>query len=187
MSRKIVIFASGSGSNAEQIVDYFKNSKDVEVSAFFTNNPLAGVLERGKRLGLPTVQFSPSAVKNGSVLGMLEDLNPDLIVLAGYLKLIPESWVKAFPNRIINIHPALLPKHGGKGMYGMNVHKAVVESGDSESGITIHYVTEHYDEGAPIFQASVQVSPSDSPEEVQKKVQVLEHKHYPEVIEKLLS
>lgn len=187
MRRNIVIFASGSGSNAEQIVQYFQSNSSVEVSAFFTNNAKAGVIERGNRLGIPTVVFHTEAVKNGSVLEAVKKFNPDLIVLAGYLKLIPSSWVEAFPNKIINIHPALLPKHGGKGMYGMNVHKVVVENGDKESGITIHYVTEAYDEGAPIFQASVPVSPNDTPEDVQKKVQILEHEHFPRIVEKLLS
>ncbi|NVK04898.1 MAG: phosphoribosylglycinamide formyltransferase [Flavobacteriia bacterium] len=187
MRRNIVIFASGSGSNAEQIVQYFHSNSSVEVSAFFTNNAKAGVIKRGNRLGIPTVVFHTEAVKNGSVLAALKKISPDLIVLAGYLKLIPSSWVEAFPNKIINIHPALLPKHGGKGMYGMNVHKAVVENGDVESGITIHYVTEAYDEGAPIFQASVPVNSGDTPEDVQKNVQKLEHEHFPRIVEKLLS
>lgn len=187
MSRKIVIFASGSGSNAEQIIQHFNSTSSVEVSAVYTNNPAAGVIERGRRLGIPTIQFGPKALENGKVLDSLMALNPDLIVLAGYLKLIPAEWVKNFPSRIVNIHPALLPKHGGKGMYGLNVHRSVVENGDKESGITIHYVTEKYDEGAPIFQASVPVEPNDTAEDVQKKVQVLEHEHYPAVIEKLLA
>ena len=187
MSRKIVIFASGSGSNAQQIVEHFKNNEEVEVSAFFTNNAQAGVIERGNRLGVPTVVFGMEAVKNYSLLKTLQNFQPDLIVLAGYLKLIPSDWIKNFPKKIINIHPALLPKFGGKGMYGMNVHKAVVDSGASVSGITIHYVSEAYDEGAPIFQAEVDVLPGDTPEDVQRKVQVLEHEHFPKVIESLLK
>lgn len=185
MRRKIVIFASGSGSNAERIVNYFEESETIEVSAIFTNNGSAGVIERGRRLGTPVVVFGPEAVKNGRILTLLKELNTDFIVLAGYLKLIPESWVQAYPNRIINIHPALLPRFGGKGMYGMNVHKAVVESGAKESGITIHFVNAQYDEGQVIFQASVPVESGDSPEEVQHKVQLLEHRHFPEVIEKV--
>lgn len=187
MSGKIVIFASGSGSNAEQIVQHFESNPSIEVCAFFTNNVKAGVIDRGNRLGIPTVVFNNAALKNGHVLSALKNFQPDLIVLAGYLKLIPADWIQSFPNKIINIHPALLPKHGGKGMYGMNVHKAVVESGDTESGITIHYVTEAYDEGAPIFQASVPVENGDTPERVQAKVQKLEHEHFPRIVEKLLS
>lgn len=187
MSRNIVIFASGSGSNAEQIVNYFREKESAKIVAFFTNNASAGVIERGRRLGIPTVVFGPEAQKSGAVLDMMNNLNTDLIVLAGYLKLIPTEWVSAFPNKIVNIHPALLPKHGGKGMYGMNVHRAVVENGDTESGITIHFVNDKYDEGQVIFQASTHVESFDTPEDVQRKVQVLEHKHFAEEIEKLLA
>lgn len=187
MSRKIVIFASGSGSNAEQIVNYFANSGSVEVVGFFTNKSSAGIIERGNRLGIPTTIFGNEAINNGKVLDLLKEINPDLIVLAGYLKLIPKTWIEAFPKKMINIHPALLPKHGGKGMYGMNVHRAVVANGERESGITIHYVTENYDEGEPILQEKVAIVPNDSPEDVQVKVQKLEHAHFPKAIEKLLS
>lgn len=186
MSRNIVIFASGSGSNAEQIVKYFQEKESAKVVAFFSNNSKAGVIERGQRLGIPTVIFGSEAQNSGAVLAMLQELKTDLIVLAGYLKLIPSEWVSAFPNRIVNIHPALLPKFGGKGMYGMNVHKAVVAQGEKESGITIHYVNTHYDEGQIIFQATTPVSDGDSPEDVQRKVQVLEHKHFAAEVEKLL-
>lgn len=186
MTRKIGIFASGSGSNAEQISNYFQNSNDVEVVAFFTNSANAGVIERGRRLGIPTIVFGPEGVKNNAVLGLLNKLEINFIVLAGYLKLIPESWVEAYPNRIINIHPALLPKFGGKGMYGMNVHRAVVEAGETESGITIHFVDSRYDEGKIILQKSVEVNPNDTPEEVQKKVQVLEHEFFAPTIEKVV-
>lgn len=187
MGRNIVIFASGSGSNAEQIANYFREKGSANVVAFFTNNSEAGVIERGKRLGIPTIVFGSSAQNNGSVLQMMIDLKADLIVLAGYLKLIPSDWVEAFPNKIVNIHPALLPKYGGKGMYGMNVHRAVVEHGETESGITIHYVNAHYDEGQIIFQAATKVESFDTPEDVQRKVQVLEHKHFAEEVEKLLA
>lgn len=187
MSRNIVIFASGSGSNAERMADYFKEREDVAIRAFFTNSASAGVIERGRRLGIPVVVFGPKSVANGEVLRLLQDFSTDWIVLAGYLKLIPSEWVEAYPNRIVNIHPALLPKFGGKGMYGMNVHRAVVEAKESESGITIHYVNAAYDEGQIIFQASTPVTSNDTPEEVQRKVQVLEHEHFPRVVDELVS
>ncbi len=187
MTRKIVIFASGSGSNAERIVEHFAANSSVEVVSFFSNNPKAGIIERGDRLGIPTVVFGTEQVKNGEVLQHLSTIQPDIIVLAGYLKLIPREWIEAFPNKIINIHPALLPNYGGKGMYGMNVHKAVVNNGESKSGITIHYVTEHYDEGAYILQKSVKISSDESAEDVQRKVQELEHQYLPQTIEALLG
>lgn len=182
----IVIFASGSGSNAEKIVEHFKGSTAVKISHIFCNNPEAGVFERAKRLGIPCGLFSREEYKNGDLLRKIQSLRTDWIVLAGFLWLVPSDFVQAFPQRIINLHPALLPKFGGKGMYGHFVHEAVVAAREKESGITIHYVNEHYDEGAIIFQSSFPVLPDDTPEDVAKKGQLLEHRDFPRVIEKLV-
>jgi phosphoribosylglycinamide formyltransferase 1 len=184
---KIAIFASGSGSNAEKIFQYFQDHPSIEVSLVLTNNPQAFVIERAKKYNIPTVHFNRAAFyETGEVLNALADHSITFIVLAGFLWLMPEKIVNAYTDKIINIHPALLPKFGGKGMYGMNVHKAVVEAGEKCSGITIHYVNCNYDEGNIIFQASCDLTPEDSPETVAQKVQLLEHAHYPEVIEKII-
>lgn len=186
--KRIAIFASGSGSNAETIANYFEDKGDVIISLFLTNNAEAGVIKRGKRLGIPTVVFSKKNFsERDDVVKLLENLHIDFIVLAGFLWLIPESLIKAFPNKIVNIHPALLPKYGGKGMWGHFVHEAVVKNKEKESGITIHYVNEHYDEGEIIFQASCDVKPTDTPDDVARKVQMLEHQHFPRVIEEVLQ
>jgi phosphoribosylglycinamide formyltransferase-1 len=184
--KNLVIFASGSGSNAEKIIAHFQDSAQVQISHIFCNNPEAGVIERAKRLGVPCSIFSREEYKNGSVLRKIQSLQTDFIILAGFLWLIPAEFVQAYPNRIINLHPALLPKFGGKGMYGHFVHEAVVAAGEKESGITIHYVNEHYDEGAIIFQSSFAVEPSDTAEDVARKGQVLEHRDFSRVIERLL-
>ncbi len=186
MSKNIAIFASGSGSNAERIVEYFSDSKEINVKLFLCNNPEAGVIQRAERLNIPLVMFNRQQFKSGEVVDILKENQIDWVILAGFLWLVPKNVVEAFPNKIINIHPALLPKFGGKGMYGHFVHEAVVENKETESGITIHLVNEHYDEGAIIFQASYPVVPTDTPEDVAKKGQVLEHKHFPEVIEKAI-
>ena len=186
MSKNIAIFASGSGSNAERIVEYFSNSTEINVKLFLCNNPQAGVVQRAERLNIPLVMFNRQQFKSGEVVDILKENEIDWVILAGFLWLVPQNVVEAFPNKIINIHPALLPKFGGKGMYGHFVHEAVVENKETESGITIHLVNEHYDEGAIIFQASYPVLPTDSPEDVAKKGQVLEHKHFPAVIEKAI-
>jgi len=184
--KKIIIFASGSGSNAEKIADYFKDKNILQITRIYCNNPEAGVIERAERLHIPCRVFSREEYKSGQILQeMLLDA-PDLVVLAGFLWLIPAAFVEAFPNQIINLHPALLPKYGGKGMYGHFVHDAVVANKEKESGITIHYVNEHYDEGNVIFQSSFEVLPKDTAEDVAKKGQVLEHRDFPQVIEKLL-
>ncbi|WP_304235441.1 phosphoribosylglycinamide formyltransferase [Jiulongibacter sediminis] len=186
--KRIAIFASGSGSNAETITRYFEKNDNVIVSLFLTNNAEAGVIKRGKRLGVPTVVFSKKNFsERDDVVKILENLHIDFVVLAGFLWLIPESLIKAYPNKIINIHPALLPKYGGKGMWGHFVHEAVVENKEKESGITIHFVNEHYDEGEVIFQASCEVTSSDTPEDVARKVQVLEHEHFPRIVEEILQ
>lgn len=182
----IAIFASGSGTNAERIACYFKNNPTIHVALIASENPKAYVLERAKRLGIPTLIFTQRELNEGVVLDRLLHDHIDFIVLAGFLKMIPSEMVKAFPNGIVNIHPALLPKFGGKGMYGEHVHKAVIEAGETESGITIHYVNEHYDEGNIIFQARCPVLPSDSPETLAKRIHELEYMHYPRVIEQLV-
>ncbi|MFN3851500.1 MAG: phosphoribosylglycinamide formyltransferase [Spirosomataceae bacterium] len=185
---KIAIFASGSGSNAQRITEYFSENQSVSIELFLTNNPQAGVIERGRKLHIPTLIFDKYTFsKTEKILAILQKQEIDLIILAGFLWLIPEYLVKAYPNKIINIHPALLPKYGGKGMWGHFVHEAVVANKETQSGITIHYVNEHYDEGGIIFQASCEVSATDTPEDVAHKVQILEHQHFPKVIEELIK
>ena len=183
---KIVLFASGSGSNVENIIRYFQESPSIEVAFVFTNKQEAGVLERCKRLGVPAAYLNKAALDSPAFLEMLKNLNPNLIVLAGFLQKIKADWVTAFAGRIINIHPAMLPNYGGKGMYGMNVHEAVIQAREKESGISIHYVNEHYDQGALIAQYTVSVDPQDTPEQLAQKVQALEHQYFPMEIKKLL-
>jgi phosphoribosylglycinamide formyltransferase 1 len=184
--KKIVIFASGSGSNAENIILHLKKSCQGNVVAIFTNNPNAKVLDRAKNLNITMQIFNKSELSDGYVLKKINALNPDLIVLAGFLLKFPESIIKQYPNKTINIHPALLPKYGGKGMYGMHVHQAVLDNKEIETGITIHYVNENYDEGEFIFQKAVSIIDCKSAEEIAGKIHVLEHRYFPEVIEKLL-
>ena len=185
--KHIVIFASGSGTNAENIIKFFHNRENASVILVLTNNRHAKVLDRCKKLNTNALNFNRIAFsKSKDVLNILKSLKPDLIVLAGFLWKIPEFIITEFPNKIINIHPALLPKYGGKGMYGMHVHEAVVNNKEKESGITIHYVNENYDEGTTIFQAKCPVEPSDTSEDVAKKIHLLEMEHFPKVIEHLL-
>ncbi len=183
---RIALFASGSGSNVENIANYFRDSKTITVSKVYTNKSTAGVLERCKRLGLESFIFSRDDFYNSSVL--IEDVlkTSDAIILAGFLWKIPENLIQSYPDKIINIHPALLPKYGGKGMYGMHVHKAVKENKEPESGITIHFVNKNYDEGAIIFQAKTTILESDSTEDIAQKIHQLEYEHFPRVIEKTL-
>ncbi|MFW5753483.1 MAG: phosphoribosylglycinamide formyltransferase, partial [Marinilabiliaceae bacterium] len=186
--KNIVLFASGSGTNAENIALFFRTLPDAEVSCILSNRPDAGVLERARKLNIETKVFDREMFfKSQQVLDFLLDMNPDLIVLAGFLWLVPSHIVEAFPRRIVNIHPALLPKYGGKGMYGERVHQAVIDNGEKETGITIHYVNEEYDDGDIIFQARCPVEPGDTPESLAKKVHELEYKHYPQVIYQLLK
>ncbi|MDR3706536.1 MAG: phosphoribosylglycinamide formyltransferase [Paludibacteraceae bacterium] len=188
MLKKIAIFASGSGSNAENIVLHFNQNPSIKVNLILTNNSIAGVLDRAKRLNVPTAVFSAKELKETNTIpSLLKEYDIDFVVLAGFLLKVPDSLIKAYPNRIVNIHPALLPKYGGKGMYGSRVHEAVVAAGEKESGITIHYINEHYDEGNIIFQGKCEVSPSDTPDDVANKVHELEYKYYPSVIENLLN
>ncbi len=185
--KNIIILASGSGSNAENIVKYFINSQVAKVSFILTNNPKAHVLIRAKRLNTNTLTFNKEEFSGSDfVLNFLLNQKPDLIILAGFLWLVPSKIVQAFPHRIINIHPALLPKYGGKGMFGSNVHQAVVNNHEKESGITIHYVNEKYDDGDIIFQAKCSIFPSDDAQTVANKIHELEQKHFPTVIESLL-
>lgn len=185
--KRIIILASGSGSNAQNIITYFNKIPQITVSAVLTNKKTAKVLERCDRLEVPGFYFNRAAfAHSNTVVDVLKTLQPDLIVLAGFLWKIPSNIIMAFPNKIINIHPALLPKYGGKGMYGSNVHNAVKENKETETGITIHYVNEHYDEGTIIFQAKTPVDSSDDAEAIAEKVHQLEYEHFPKVIEKLL-
>ncbi|NRB59684.1 MAG: phosphoribosylglycinamide formyltransferase [Winogradskyella sp.] len=186
--KRVVIFASGSGSNAENLIKFFHNNDNVSVIQVLTNNPHAKVLDRCKRLKVSALSFNRIAFsKSNDVLNILKTTNPDLIVLAGFLWKFPEFILNEFPSKVINVHPALLPKFGGKGMYGMHVHEAVVANNETETGITIHYVNENYDEGAIIFQAKCEVSSHDTAEDVAAKIHELEMEHFPKVVQKLLE
>lgn len=186
--KRIVIFASGSGTNAENLIKFFHNSDNACVIQVLSNNPHAKVLERAKNLKVSALSFNKIAFsKTDDVLNIVKASKPDLIVLAGFLWKFPENILNEFQNKVINVHPALLPKYGGKGMYGIHVHKAIVENNERETGITIHYVNEYYDEGAIIFQAKCNVDKSDSAEDVAAKIHELEMEHFPKVVEKLLN
>ncbi|WP_207535564.1 phosphoribosylglycinamide formyltransferase [Desertivirga arenae] len=188
MKKRIAIFASGSGSNAQKIMEHFKKHNEAEVAIVLTNNPDAYVLQRADNFEIPTHVFDRyEFYKTNSVVNLLKSLEIDIIVLAGFLWLVPENLLKAFPNKIINIHPALLPKYGGKGMYGDNVHKAVLANGEEESGITIHFVNEHFDEGEIIHQSRFKIEKGDDLEMIKFKGQQLEHTHFPKVVESLLK
>lgn len=188
MKKNIAIFASGGGSNAEAIIQYFKDKEDVNVELILSNKASAYVLERAQKHHIKSIVFKRSEFYNTSdIVNKLNEAKIDLIVLAGFLWLIPENLIEAFPSRIINIHPALLPKYGGKGMYGHHVHQAVFDNNERESGITIHYVDQNYDEGKVLFQESVSLLPQDTPDIIAKKVLELEHRHYPQVIEGILG
>jgi phosphoribosylglycinamide formyltransferase-1 len=185
--KKIIIFASGSGTNAENIIKHFKNTSTGTVISVFTNNPKAYVIERAKNFQVPTEIFTREELNIGEVLQKINNLQPDLIVLAGFLLKFPENIIAQYPDKIINVHPALLPKYGGKGMYGMNVHKAIVENKEKETGISIHYVNEHYDEGNIIFQKAITVLVTDTPEVVAEKIHELEQKYFPTIVEEVLK
>jgi phosphoribosylglycinamide formyltransferase-1 len=184
--KKIVLLASGAGSNVENIIKYFALKPTIEVASVFCNNPTAKVIDRAIENHLPVVVFSKEDLKGNVVLDKLISFAPDLIVLAGFLLQLPVSLIKAFPNKIINIHPALLPKHGGKGMYGQFVHQAVLDNNEKETGITIHFVNEHYDEGKVIFQTSISIADCKTVGEVSNKVRSLEHEFFPKIIEQFL-
>jgi formyltetrahydrofolate-dependent phosphoribosylglycinamide formyltransferase len=187
-TRKIAIFASGAGSNAEKIITHLKNHSSIEVSLVVCNKPGAGVLDIAAANGIPILLIEKERFFRGdSYLPELKGYGIDFIVLAGFLWKIPEALIKAYPNKMINIHPALLPNYGGKGMYGMKVHEAVIAAGEKQSGITIHYVNEHFDEGEAIFQAICLLEAGETPESLAQKIHVLEHRHFPEQIVKLLE
>ena len=186
--KRIVIFASGSGTNAENLIKFFHNRDHASVIQVLTNNPHAKVLDRCKKLKVSALSFNRIAfTQTHDVLNILKSSNPDLIVLAGFLWKFPETILNEFPDKVINIHPALLPKYGGKGMYGMHVHNAVVANNEKKTGITIHYVNENYDEGAIIFQAKCDVLPTDTPEDLASKIHLLEMEYFPKVVNDLLN
>ena len=184
--KKIVIFASGSGSSAENIIANFNGKTSIKVEKLYCNNQKAFVLERIKKHNINTMIFNNSELETGKVLEDLIKVRPELIVLAGFLRKIPKAIIDEFKNKIINIHPALLPKYGGQGMFGLNVHQKVIDNKDFYSGFTIHYVNENYDEGNVIFQKKIEVK-SSSAEELSKKVLAQEHKYYPTIINSLLN
>jgi phosphoribosylglycinamide formyltransferase 1 len=184
---RLAIFASGSGSNAEEIIKYFSHHPNAEVALLLSNNPSAYALERAKRFGIRTILFSREELKDGLVLQQLKEAKISHIVLAGFLWLVPSNLIEAYPDHIINVHPALLPKFGGKGMYGMKVHEAVKASAEKETGITIHLVNEHYDEGTILFQGKCSVDEKCTAEEIAKRVHTLEYEHYPKVIERWIT
>ena len=184
---KIAIFASGSGSNAENIIQYFAQKPQFCVKSVFCNVPDAYVLERAKKYRIPSFVFNREEFRNpDKVFRQLQEQEIDFIVLAGFLWLMPSFITAAWPNKIVNIHPALLPAYGGKGMYGHHVHEAVIAAGEKESGITIHYVNDHYDQGAIIFQAKCPVLPTDTPDDLAARVHELEYRYFPQIIEETI-
>ena len=185
--KNIAIFASGNGTNAERIIKYFEDSDTVRVTIVFTNNSKAGVIKRAQALFVDVHVFNRNDFYNNKVISIIKQYNIDLIVLAGFLWLVPEVLINSYKNRMINIHPAILPAYGGKGMYGMKVHEAVVNSGDTFSGITIHKVSHNYDEGQIIFQATVEIDKNETPQSLAKKIHLLEYEHFPRVIEELFT
>lgn len=188
MKKRIAIFASGSGSNAQKLMEHFKRSNEIEISLVLTNNADAYVLQRADNFEIPTHIFDRDEFyKTDDVVDLLKNLEIDFVVLAGFLWLIPKNLIHAYPGRIVNIHPAILPKFGGKGMYGDHVHNAVMAAGETEGGITIHYVDENYDEGEYIYQARYRIDKNDNLEMVKFKGQQLEHQHYPRVVETIVK
>jgi len=184
----IAIFASGSGTNAENLVRFFRTSPFGKVRAVFTNREDAGVRARAQSLEVESLVFTREQFYSSQeVLNLLVERDIDYVVLAGFLWLVPENMLYAFENKIVNIHPALLPKYGGKGMYGSHVHRAVIEAGESESGISIHYVNKEYDEGDIIYQAKCDIDPGETPDSLAGKIHELEYEHFPVVVEDLLK
>lgn len=185
--KNIAIFASGSGTNAENIIRYFENNPEFKITKIYCNVADAYVLERAKKYQVSTVVFNREEFRNPEgILARLQADKTDFIILSGFLWLMPPCITAAYPYRIINIHPALLPAYGGKGMYGHHVHEAVIAAGEEESGITIHYVNDHYDEGTIIFQAKCPVLPTDTPDDLANRVHELEYRYFPEIIEKTI-
>jgi len=186
--KKIALFASGNGTNVQQIAEYFKNNNNVNIELIIVNKKDTYVRQRAKNLGIEDVYFNREDFYNSNkVLDILKERKIDFIVLAGFLWMVPQNILDNFPNSIINIHPALLPKYGGKGMYGHHVHEAVIANKEKESGITIHYVNDHYDEGQIIFQAKCEIMPNDTADELAEKIHLLEKEYFPKVIESVLE
>ncbi len=185
--KRLSIFVSGNGTNLQRIAEYFANNKDVEIVNVVCNNPKAYSIERAKNLGIPLRMINREEFKSEAFIKELQDLNVDLIVLAGFLWKIPENLVKAFPKKIVNIHPALMPKYGGKGFYGKHVHEAVVAAKEAQSGITVHYVNELYDSGEIILQARVSLDEKETPDSLADKIHRLEQAYFPVAIEQVLS
>ena len=184
---RIAIFGSGNGTNAQRISEYFAENPEVEVNTIITNKKDAYIVQRAKNLGIDCIYFSRhDFFETDNVLNYLKERNIDYVILAGFLWLVPQNLLSAFPKRIINIHPALLPKYGGKGMFGEHVHEAVIANHETQSGITIHFVDEHYDRGTTIFQATCDIAPDDTPDTLAQKIHKLEHEHFPKVIEKVV-
>jgi phosphoribosylglycinamide formyltransferase-1 len=188
MKKRIAIFASGSGSNAQKLMEYFKKHQEAEVVIVLTNNPEAYVIQRADNFEIPTHIFDKHEfIETNDIVNLLKNLQIDLIVLAGFLWLIPNNLLEEFPNQIINIHPALLPKFGGKGMYGDRIHRTILEAGEVENGITIHFVNEKFDEGEIIYQSRFKIGKNDTLETIKFKGQQLEHLHYPRIVENLIQ
>ena len=186
--KRIAILASGSGSNAENIANYFKSNSELEISIILSNKKDAFVLERANKLNIPSGSFNRNDFyETNTVVNLLKSKQIDLVVLAGFLWLVPDSLIQAFPNKIVNIHPALLPNYGGKGMYGMHVHNAVINNREKESGITIHLVNEKYDDGETILQAKCQINKNDSAKDLANKIHELEYEHFPRAVESYLN
>uniref|UniRef100_UPI00404720E9 phosphoribosylglycinamide formyltransferase n=1 Tax=Algoriphagus sp. TaxID=1872435 RepID=UPI00404720E9 len=184
--KRLAILATGSGSNAEKIMEHFAHSSKGKVVLVAANKTTAGVLARAQKFSVPTFTFTQQELEEGLLLEKLREAQVDWVILAGFLLKVPDALIRAFPDRMVNIHPALLPKYGGQGMYGHHVHEAVKAAGDTESGMTIHLVNEHYDEGKIIFQAATSLLPEDSAESIAAKVLALEHRYFAKVIESLL-
>lgn len=185
--RRIAVLASGSGTNAQRLIEHFALHASAQVVLVGCDQPEAGVLQRAWDHNVPSYLFNGRELREGTVLSELKGQRIDLVVLAGFMRLIPAEMVRAFSGRMVNIHPSLLPKHGGKGMFGHHVHEAVIAAGEVESGITIHLVTEHYDEGRILFQARCPVLPNDTPATLAERVHALEHAHYPLIVEQLVK
>lgn len=184
--KRLAILASGSGSNAEKIIEYFQDSDKAKIALVASNKADAFVLERAKKFKVPTYTFTKKEMEAGDLLAKLQRKKIDWVILAGFLLKIPVELIRAFPEHMVNIHPALLPKYGGKGMYGSHVHEAVKAAGDTDTGITIHLVNEQYDEGKIIFQAAISIKSEDTSEMIATKVHELEHRYFPEVIGSLV-
>ncbi len=182
----VAIFASGTGTNAVNFITYYKNHPEICITKIYCNNPKAGIISSSKSLGMACCLFSKEDWINGKITQQLLNEKTDYIVLAGFLWLVPLELIQSFPNRIINIHPALLPNYGGKGMYGSKVHEKVIADGQVKSGITIHLVNEHYDEGKILFQAEVKITPKDNAQTLAAKIHTLEQSYYPQTVEELI-